>query len=110
MSGKKDSLGSRVGPQTEHSLNELCEKETSLSWEQLLASLSVVLGVGAADLSASPAALEKPFLCQNKSCPEEYWYNNGLCPPPTLWAASRSAPAPQPSPAGNNFTPTVHQG
>ncbi|XDA71105.1 hypothetical protein R6Z07F_001460 [Ovis aries] len=60
-------------------------------------------------------ALEKPFLCQNKSCPEEYWYNNGLCsvshtvgcqPVCTCPSAFTDARC---FPAGNNFTPTIHQ-
>ncbi|KAI4579123.1 hypothetical protein MJG53_000998 [Ovis ammon polii x Ovis aries] len=60
-------------------------------------------------------ALEKPFLCQNKPCPEEYWYNNGLCsashtvgcqPVCTCPSAFTDARC---FPAGNNFTPTIHQ-
>ncbi|OWK05951.1 hypothetical protein Celaphus_00012658 [Cervus elaphus hippelaphus] len=61
------------------------------------------------------ASLEKPFLCQNESCPENYCYNNGLCsvshtlgcqPVCTCPAAFTDACC---FLAGNKFTPTVHR-
>nr|XP_030715125.1 LOW QUALITY PROTEIN: mucin-4 [Globicephala melas] len=60
------------------------------------------------------APLENLFLCQNKSCPENYCYNNGHC---YLSQAQACQPACTCPPAftdtrcflaGNNFTPTVH--
>ncbi|KAB0395230.1 hypothetical protein E2I00_003884 [Balaenoptera physalus] len=59
------------------------------------------------------APLENPFLCQNKSCPENYCYNNGhcyisqalacqpVCTCPPAFTDSRCFLA------GNNFPPTV---
>ncbi|CAI9175609.1 unnamed protein product [Rangifer tarandus platyrhynchus] len=61
------------------------------------------------------ATLEKPFLCQNESCPENYCYNNGLCsishtlgcqPVCTCPAAFTDARC---FLAGNNFTPTIRR-
>lgn len=93
-------------------------KKSSLSWEQLSLGRGLPLAAerGVADLSAPLAALENPFLCQNKSCPENYCYNNGHC---YLSQALACQPACTCPPAftdtrcflaGNNFTPTVRLG
>ncbi|XP_070645121.1 mucin-4 isoform X5 [Bos indicus] len=61
------------------------------------------------------ASLEKPFLCQNKSCPEDYCYNNGFCSVSHTLGCQPVCTCPSAFTdarcflAGNNFTPTVHQ-
>ncbi|KAF4020839.1 hypothetical protein G4228_012470 [Cervus hanglu yarkandensis] len=60
-------------------------------------------------------ALEKPFLCQNESCPENYCYNNGLCSVSHTLGCQPVCTCPAAFTdtccflAGNNFTPTVHR-
>ncbi|XP_054941439.1 LOW QUALITY PROTEIN: mucin-4 [Physeter macrocephalus] len=59
------------------------------------------------------APLENPFLCQNKSCPENYCYNNGHCYISQALACQPACTCPPAFTdtrcflAGNNFTPTV---
>ncbi|XP_055426067.1 mucin-4 [Bubalus kerabau] len=61
------------------------------------------------------ASLEKPFLCQNKACPEDYCYNNGFCSVSHTLGCQPVCTCPSAFTdarcflAGNNFTPTVHQ-
>ncbi|XP_036705568.1 LOW QUALITY PROTEIN: mucin-4 [Balaenoptera musculus] len=59
------------------------------------------------------APLENPFLCQNKSCPENYCYNNGHCYISQALACQPACTCPPAFTdsrcflAGNNFPPTV---